>query len=70
LSTVPRHRTRSQRANAIRTKQPADEVAELRRRLKAERLEEYVRQVVDAAPELSDEQLVRIAELLRPGGAA
>ena len=64
---MPWQHTRSRLANAIRTHQPAGEVAELRQQLKAERLEEYVRRVVDSAPPLSDEQLARIAELLRPG---
>jgi hypothetical protein len=38
-----------------------------RRQRQDERIEAYVRQVVDSAPELSDEQLARIRELLRPG---
>jgi len=59
-------RTRSQLANALRA-DPNVDVSELRQRVMAERLEEYVRQIVDSAPELSDEQLARIAELLRPG---
>ena len=39
-----------------------------RRELKAARLEEYVRRVVDTAPALSDEQRDRLALLLRAGG--
>ena len=44
---------------------PNADLTELRRQLKAERLEEHVRQVVDSAP-LTDEQRARIAALLRP----
>jgi hypothetical protein len=58
-------RTRSQIANTLRADPHAD-VSALRRQLRAERLEEYVRSVVDQAPPLSDEQLARVAELLRP----
>jgi hypothetical protein len=37
-----------------------------RRNLKAERLEDYIRKTVDAAPALSVEQRERLAGLLRP----
>ena len=44
-------------------------LAELRRDLKAQRLEEYIAKVVDSAPPLTVEQRDRIAAILR-GGAA
>jgi hypothetical protein len=37
-----------------------------RRDLRAEKLADHIRQVVDAAPPLSDEQRDRLAALLRP----
>lgn len=43
---------------------------EARRNLKALRLEEYVQKAVSEAPELSPDQLERIAALLRAGGGA
>jgi hypothetical protein len=47
---------------------PNADVTELRRQLKAERLEEHIKNLVDAAPPLNDEQRDRIAALLRPAG--
>ena len=49
---------------------PADdpELIEDRQNLKALKLEEYVRNVVDQAPPLTAEQADRIAALLRPAG--
>lgn len=55
--------TRAVLANTKRN-DPGADVTELRRQLKAERLEEYVLRVVDAAPELTDEQRDHIARLL------
>lgn len=62
--------TRSRIALAKREDPEAD-VTELRRQLKAERLEEYIQRTVDAAPPLTGEQRERLAGLLRPqaGGA-
>lgn len=40
-----------------------------RRDLRAARAEEYVRQLVDTAPPLTDAQRDRLALLLRPGAA-
>lgn len=57
--------TRSKLAAEVRRNPDAD-VTELRRQLKAERLEEHIRRVVDDAPPLSDEQRARLAQLLRP----
>lgn len=51
---------------------PADdpELVEARQNLKALRLEEHVRKVLAEAPRPTEEQLQRIASLLRTGGAA
>jgi hypothetical protein len=48
---------------------PDADVTELRRQLKAERLEEHIKNLVDAAPPLTDEQRARLAALLRPSGS-
>ena len=61
-------KTRSTIANTVKNNPDAD-VTDLRAQLKAERLEDYVRKVVDSAPPLSPEQRDRIAVLLR-GDAA
>lgn len=55
--------SRSRRAND-------PELIDARRNLKAARLEDYVNKVVAEAPELSNEQLDKIAGLLRAGGGA
>lgn len=60
--------TRSRIASTKKADPTAD-VTELRRQLKAERLEDYIRRVVDDAPELNDEQRRRLAALLRPTSA-
>lgn len=59
--------TRSQIALAKRA-DPSADVTDLRRQLKAERLEDYIRRTVDAAPPLSPEQRQRLAALLSGGG--
>lgn len=59
-------KTRSQIA-VIKKRDPNADVTELRRQLKAERLEEHVRKVVEAAPPLSEAQADRIAALLSGG---
>jgi hypothetical protein len=46
------------------------EISEARRDLAAAKIATYVQKVVAAAPPLSDDQLTRIAGLLRAGGAA
>lgn len=62
-------KTRSELALTLK-RDPSADVTELRRQLKAERLADYIRRTVDAAPELSAEQRDRLALLLRtPGGA-
>lgn len=57
--------TRSAIAHAKKADPEAD-VTELRRRLKAERLEDYIQRTVDTAPPLTPEQRDRLALLLRP----
>lgn len=59
------------RHNALRRYRPDDDpqVIEARRALKAARAEDYVRQLVDSAPPLTDEQRSRLASILQ-GGAA
>jgi hypothetical protein len=61
--------TRSKIAHAKRTNPEAD-VTELRRQLKAERLEEHIRQQVDTWPELRADQRDRLAILLLRGSDA
>lgn len=62
----------SQRAKvaSLSRSRPANdpELIEARQNLKALKLEEYVRRVVDQAPPLTPEQADRIAALLRPAG--
>lgn len=60
-------KTRSEIALAKRRDPDAD-TTELQRRLKAERLEEYIRRTVDQAPPLTAEQRERIACILRTPG--
>jgi hypothetical protein len=60
--------TRSKLAHTLKTNPDAD-VTELRRQLKTERLTDYIEKTLDAAPELTDAQRDRIAEILR-GGAS
>ena len=59
--------TRAKLAHELR-RDPAADVTDLRQQLKAERLEEYIRRTVSAAPPLSPEQCERLAALLREGG--
>lgn len=56
--------TRSRIAQTKKADPNAD-VTELRRQLKAERLEDYIKKTVDAAPPLTPEQRDRLALLLR-----
>lgn len=56
--------TRSQIAHAKRLNPDAD-VSELRRKLKGERLADYITQRLAEAPQLSDEQRRDLAVLLR-----
>ena len=58
--------TRSKIAQAKR-RDPNADTTELVRQLKAERLADYIRQTVDAAPPLTPDQRDRLALLLRGG---
>ena len=59
--------TRSKIAHAKKN-DPGANVLELRRQLKAERLEDHIARIVDAAPPLTADQRDRLALLLRGGG--
>lgn len=59
--------TRSRIAHAKR-RDPQADVTDLRRQLKAERLEDYIKRTVDSAPPLTPEQRDKLALLLRGGG--
>lgn len=64
--------SRRNRLNALQRHRPPDDpqIADARRDLRAARLEEHIRKLVDEAPPLSDEQRSRLAALLRPAAAA
>jgi hypothetical protein len=47
---------------------PGRDLSELRRDLQVAKLADHVRQVVDAAPPLTDAQRIKIAALLLRGG--
>ncbi|AVH58676.1 MULTISPECIES: hypothetical protein [Streptomyces] len=56
---------------AITTRHHPDrDTTDLDREIKALSLEDHIRRVVDTAPELTDEQLSKLASLLRPGMGA
>jgi len=58
---------RARVASLSRSRTPSDpDLVEARRRLRAERLADHVRRVVAEAPPLSEEQLDKVARLLRP----
>ena len=58
-------KTRSEIAHAKR-KNPNADTTELRRKMREERAAEYIKDLVDGAPPLSDDQRARLAELLAP----
>lgn len=60
-------KTRSQIALTMKADPEAD-VTELRRQLRAERLEDHIKAAIDAAPPFTPEQLDRLAAILRPAG--
>ncbi|GAB7004384.1 hypothetical protein JCM18899A_18570 [Nocardioides sp. AN3] len=65
MSTWTHERARI--ASLTRSRTPDDpELLDARRNLRAARLEEYIKRVVDEAPELTAEQRDRLASLLRP----
>ena len=62
---------RARIAALTRSRTPDDpELVEARRNLRAERLELYIKKVVDAAPPLDDATRDRLALLLRGGEVA
>ncbi|HLM20881.1 MAG TPA: hypothetical protein VK390_05065 [Propionibacteriaceae bacterium] len=58
------------RHNALKRYRDADDpaIADARRDLRAAKLEDHIRQVVDQAPPLTPEQAERLAALLHGGG--
>lgn len=62
-------RLRAQKAVTKRHHPEAD-TTDIDRALKAANVESYIRKIVDSAPELTDEQLTKLAGLLRPGTGA
>ena len=58
------------RIASTKRRDPDADVTELQRQLRAERLEEHVREVLRGAPPLSDEQRRSIAAILRSNEAA
>lgn len=60
------HRARV--ANAVQ-RGDAEEAESARRDLKAARAEDYIRELVDSAPPLTDDQRSRLSALLQPAGA-
>lgn len=73
MSAQPQTTWKQKRARLARLSKdlPADApvIVELRQELKAQRLQEHIREVVNSAPPLTAEQRDRIAAILR-GGAA
>lgn len=66
---TPEQRTARAQIAAMRRHHPnAPSTEVLAQRFKADRLEEYIRRVVDSAPPLSPEQRDRLALLLREAG--
>jgi len=62
---------RARVASLSRSRTPDDPaLITARRDLRAARAEDYIRRLVDAAPELTAEQLDKLAVLLRGGEAA
>ena len=69
-STIAHHKSRV--AAFTRSRTPDDpELVRAKQDLAEAKLADYIQRLLDAAPELSDEQRVRLAELLKParGGA-
>lgn len=57
--------TRSRIAH-VKKADPAADVTDLKRQLKAERLADYIQRTVDASPPLTDTQRETLAAMLRP----
>lgn len=68
-TTVSWTHTRSRIAH-IKKADPSADVSELRRQLKAERLEDHIKRTVEAAPQLTPAQREKLATLLRGGHVA
>ena len=74
---MPRNQTLSPEARRVRAKVATDvqngrnaEAERARQQFKALKAEDYIRELVDTAPPLTDEQRDRLAVLLRPSAAA
>lgn len=65
-ATSPTLRVAVARAGHAAAHGTPERIAETRRDLAAERIATYVERVIAGAPPLTDEQLVRLATLLRP----
>ncbi|MFD9909415.1 hypothetical protein [Streptomyces sp. NPDC059063] len=59
-------RLRAKKAVTKRHRPDAD-TTDIDRALKAANVESYIRNIVDTAPELTDDQLTKLAALLHPG---
>ncbi len=60
---------RARVASLTRSREPDDpELVDTRRNLRTERLADYIRRTVDAAPPLTADQRHRLASLLHGGG--
>jgi hypothetical protein len=66
----PTVRALSSKIAAIERHHPDTDTGDLRRDMRAAKLADHIRRVVDAAPPLTDDQRARIAALLRSGGEA
>lgn len=67
MSTWTHHR--AQVASLSRSRTPDDpDLVEARRNMRAERLADYIKRTVDAAPPLTPEQRARLSLLLSSGG--
>ncbi len=62
---------RARVAALSRSRTPDDpDLANARRDLRVTRAEDYIRELVDAAPPLTDEQRLRLSALLHPSAVA
>lgn len=72
MDTKSRHLRAALASHTRHRPEDTETVDELRRDLRAARAEDYIKKLVSEAPQLSDAQRDRLAQLLRgrPGGAA
>jgi len=61
-------RALSSKIAAIERHHPNADTDQLRRDMRAAKLAEHIRRVVDVAPPLTDDQRARLTALLRPSG--